>query len=500
MGKKIERWIDLSGLPRFKDGTYVGKINWKEVVGRSIKFKYKDIIGEVFVSDYDNCYLTVLYNNNSHKIHCTNFINCCLGRLLNEITPCFKRHAGQIVNGVNITDTTIEKDKNGKKYKYYKYKCSVCGFDCGENYVRGKLRQEHKITESALTRGTGCACCSNTITVSHINSIVANEETMWMVNYFQGDTYEEKYNLAKRYAPQSGQDMYFVCPDCGTTKHTKIVNLYKLKSISCACCGDGYSYPEKVMYNILMQLNIGFETQYSPDYLDKKRSDFYIPNLNLVIETDGKLGHMGGKVHTKSNKSIEECIAIDNWKDEQHLKHGVKTIRIDCFESDMEYIKTNILNSELSNYFDFGSIDWNKVNEYALKSNLKKEVCDHWNNKEEWETTESMSKIFKVASKTIREYLKKGNELGWCIYDANVESRKVKFPSKMVQIFKNSEMIGAFNSVYELERQSEKLFGVKLDNRKISMVARGLKPQYKGFTFRYITEPTNQSCQQQSQD
>ena len=38
-----------------------------------------------------------------------------------------------------------------------------------------------------------------------------------------------------------------------------------------------------------------------------------------------------------------------------------------------------------------------------------------------------------------------------------------------------------FKSTIELERQSEKLFGVT-----ISRVCLGEKPQYKGFTFKYV--------------
>ena len=65
-----------------------------------------------------------------------------------------------------------------------------------------------------------------------------------------------------------------------------------------------------------MQLGVEFEAQYNPEYFNdenngkniRRYSDFYIPSLNLIIETDGGLGHKGGKTHSKSNKTIEEYI------------------------------------------------------------------------------------------------------------------------------------------------------------------------------------------------
>ena len=45
--------------------------------------------------------------------------------------------------------------------------------------------------------------------------------------------------------------------------------------------------------------------------------------------------------------------------------------------------------------------------------------------------------------------------------------------------------LGIFYSIAELSRQSEELFGVKLNKENISAVARGVRKKYKGFTFKY---------------
>ena len=235
---------------------------------------------------------------------------------------------------------------------------------------------------------------------------------------------------AKKYTKSSSNRVEVTCPDCGCKKKVVIYNIYNKKSICCSC-GDGFSYPEKFMNAVLTQLGIQFETEYSPDYLkrkegeriSKKRSDFYIPSLGIIIETDGGLGHKGGKTHSKSKFSIDRLIEIDKWKDEQHLLHGVETIRINCFESDMNYIKNNILNSKLNSIFDLSKINWLECEKFAL-GNLAKEVCEYWNQKNECETTGTIANKFNLNKDSIRNYLKSGSKLGWCNYDPKEEMSK----------------------------------------------------------------------------
>lgn len=146
--------------------------------------------------------------------------------------------------------------------------------------------------------------------------------------------------------------------------------------------------------------------------------------------------------------------------------------------------------------FDLSNIDWFKCEEFAL-SNKVKQTCDYWREHNEINneglTTTDIGKIFNLNKNTIARYLKKGKILGWCNYDSKEESLKIGIKvgvlsGKPVEVFKNGESLGVFPSCSELERQSEKLFGVKLLNSNISQVCNGKKSQYKGFTFKYIKE------------
>lgn len=406
-------------------------------------------------------------------------------KLLNKRTKDFKVEIGTVFKDDKRDLTIVGRkyitkkhppDKKGRVYiqdvKYYKCKCNKCGWD------RNWIIESHLIGE----KHQGCSSCCNRTAVLGINTIWDTDRWMCDLGVSEED--------AKKHTKGSSKYIEVTCPDCRNKKKIKISAIYRAKSIGCVC-GDGFSYPEKFMYNILKQLNIEFETQYSPQYLNKKRSDFYIPSLKLVIETDGEINHRGGKLYNKNNKTLPECIRIDDWKDNQHKLNDIHTIRINCFKSNMNYIKQNILDSELITYLNFRDVDWVQADLYAIKSNKTKEICEYWKNKQEWETARNIGECFRINRTTVYEYLKKGTKLGWCFYNAEEELKKSGLKQgiangKPVEIFKNGQSMGVFNSCGQLERESQRLFGIKLIQSMISMVCTGKRKQYKGFTFNYI--------------
>ena len=500
------RKVFLDELPR-KEGVGVNKgkmvIDWQNSIGYKVSFVYDDIEGEIVIVNYKKKEnkLTIKYKDDTFfDIKTGVFLRCSLGKMLGRHTNEFKVRIGEIFKDdkrdLIITDREYrfkeqKPDKKGRVYttreKWYKYTCNICGWT------------EGWIVEGNLTKGQGCSCCTNKTAVLGINTIWDTDR--WMVDL--GVSEED----AKKYVRTSNQKITVICPNCNVKKKIQMWTICIYKSIGCAC-GDGFSYPEKLVANILMQLNIKFETQYSPDYLvrvennkkSRKYSDFLLPEYNLVVETDGSMNHKGGKVHSKAKRTLEEYIEIDKWKDRQHKLHGIETVRIDCFESNMEYIKNNILKSKLKEMFDLSKVDWNKCEEFAL-GNRVKDVCEYWNRKEDWESTTTIAENNEWNIKgvsTIIEYLKKGNKLGWCDYNPKEEMKKNgskngKSQGKPVEIFKDNESLGVFESASELERQSEKLFGVKLYIGNISAVCLKKKKQYKGFIFRYI-ENNSISC------
>jgi len=311
-----------------------------------------------------------------------------------------------------------------------------------------------------------------------------------MIKYFQGG-----YDEAKLYTPNSHVKLYFKCPDCGKVKDKlkSIHDLFQDESIGCAC-SDGISYPNKFAYALLKQLDSFYnfnylESEYSPNWIKPKRYDFYFEydDKKYILEMDGRLGH--GKYNKLNNQTSKETKAIDTYKDKMAQDNNIEVIRIDCEISDFNYIKSNIMNSKLSNIFDLTNIDWLKCQEFAL-SNLVKMACDYKKDNPNLSTTD-IGKLMNLNNQTIRNYLIQGSDLGWCNYNSKEErikanNKSVNITKKPVEIFKNNISLGVFESVSELERQSERLFGIRLVNQGISEVCRNETTKYKNFTFKYV--------------
>lgn len=493
-----EKWIDFSMLPLNNGG-----IDWMGSIGKTLNFKYEDIESSFCIIKYtkEGQILTVLYNGEEFEIRSSNLLKIKLGKITEKITNKFKLNIGRTIVD-DKRNITITEQKYIKRHKYYKYKCNKCGFDCGEHYKNGEYREELWAEESnLLVHEVRCPLCcgSPQIVVPEINSIVSSEETLWMVNYFQGDTYEDKYNEAKKYTKRSDRKIYPQCPDCGRIKGKcmRLSDLYNRHSIACIC-GDGFSVNEKYMYSLLTQLGVEFTTEYSPEWIKPKRYDFYIPSLKLIIEMDGELGHVGGVAHAKSKRKLEDLINDDIYKDEKAKLHGLNVVRIKCEYNKFDIINTNIL-KELSHLFNMDNIDWSLCIKHS-QSNIKKLVCEFKADNQNL-TCSEIGDALNLKVDFVRESLKIGNNIGWCIYDPKKEikkrrkvcniSKNMSHRGRKVEIFKDGISLGVFESCSDLSMQSEKLFGVKLTDTKIGAVALGKRKYHHGFTFQYI-EDTHQ--------
>lgn len=481
---KVIREIDLSVLPKRKGK--MNKIDWKNSIGYKINFTYDDIKGEIEIIEYDKKTnnITILFENKYSKISTGRFRECCLGNILNKHTKEFKLEIGQTFKDekrdLTIIDREYREEKNNRCKKYYKYHCNKCG---------AELWMEEN---NLITSKYGCSCCCippKTV-VKGINDVATTHPEL--VKYFVNteDTYTHTYC--------SGDKILCKCNICGHKKEIIISNLYK-QGFSCPICGDGISYPEKIMSNLLQQLNIDFVYQYTSKHnkwCNNYRYDFYfkLNGENYIVETHGRQHYeeaFGGSSILNENKTN------DKNKKELAINHGIKSenyIVIDCSKSELDFIKNNIINSRLSEIFDLNNINWYEINENSLKSKIK-EICDYWyihnNINNENLSTKDLEKIFKISDTTIRKYLKQGNKLNWCNYNAYEEISKGRSKTSrgiVIEVFKDDKSLGVFKGIQYLENNSEKLFGVKLIHQTISDVCNGKRSQYKGYTFKYINQ------------
>ena len=290
-------------------------------------------------------------------------------------------------------------------------------------------------------------------------------------------------NDGYKYTKGSNKYVNFLCSYCKTIYNKKINDVVQY-GFSCAKCSDGISYPNKFARAFLDQLNIkDYIPEYSPDWVRPYSYDNYFVynNIDYILEMDGNLGH-GNKKFRSVEKDIDGK-KRDLIKDQLASEKGIVVIRIDAKKSDCEYIKNNILNSYLNNIFDLSKIDWKQCDSKSQK-NLMKDACDLYNC---GLLIKDIAKKFKMDVSTIRRYLKKGTEFGWCNYDAKqgimLRIRKSSKPVKVVNIIDGA--IYYFNSIIECDRRLSEICGKRISERSIRNACKTGQP-YKGFLFSFI--------------
>ena len=278
------------------------------------------------------------------------------------------------------------------------------------------------------------------------------------------------------------------CNTCGSVH--KDVNESKLgmygRVYKCRVCNDGVPYPEKLLHNILKQLNVEFKAQKKFKWSENKVYDFYIPSpYNIIIETHGeqhykdKSGWNIKYKDQKKNDEIKKGLAISN-----NIEHYIE---IDCRKSELDFIKENILNSKVSELFDLSNIDWMECNNNATSS-LAKVACDLWNSG--IRNTPTIAEMIGKTKQSVITYLKRFAEIGLCDYNPKEEQRK---GNKATELKRRKPIICTdngivFDSACKCSEVSEEIFGVKLTQTCISAVIRGERNHHKGYHFMFYKD------------
>ena len=251
---------------------------------------------------------------------------------------------------------------------------------------------------------------TNTLTKGAIGNLINYYN--YDYKYQVGDTLETKYNTKltilnqiKLYHTKIYERGYTVkCLDCN-----HIYDIRETHITSCPMCSDRVSYPEKFIHNLLNQLNVTYEVEKKFDWAGWKRYDIYIPNINTIIEVHGLIHYVN--MYKEDLKLRQQN---DIYKYKLAIKNNIsKYIVIDARESNINYIKLSVLDSELNNLYDLSQINWLQCHEYATKSIIK-QVSDLWN---ENKTKEEISNLLNIPLSSVAPHLRTADELGYCIYD-----------------------------------------------------------------------------------
>lgn len=385
-----------------------GRISWKDTVGKRVKFEFDELDGEVLITDYipngKHPKIEISFEGNNKIIDVEVFKRCCIQKIIEKPLSDFCFNLGDRVGNLQVIDREYKKTKRIKKqkqytgnFKIYTCRCKKCNQICTKE-------------ESLLKKGIGCPVCNSKRVVKGINDIATTHPEL--LNYFKNK------EDANRHSFSSDKKVLVLCPTCKEEKYMAVKVLSK-NGIGCVC-GDGFSYPEKFIYSLLKQQNIKFKKQYSPNWANKKRYDFYLDDYELILEIHGEQHYTNSFVGCGGD-SLEEVMENDKIKKELASQNGIsKYIELNCSKSSLEFIKESIFNSELRSIINFDDVDWKKCDKES-RANIINEICVLWN--ECGSTTEIKEKLH-MSRTTIVKYLKIGAELNMCDYDAEASRNK----------------------------------------------------------------------------
>lgn len=265
-----------------------------------------------------------------------------------------------------------------------------------------------------------------------------------------------------KYTICSNKQIEWECPDCGSIILKSPLKMSKNLSF-CQKCSKLNSYGEKFITEFLNQLCEIYEKEKIFDWSDNKRYDFYLPEKNCIIEVHGKQHYSNSDFSYLGGKHYYEEIANDEYKKDIALLNNISNyIIIDARQSDVDWIKKSICNSELPILlnFNYKEIMWDKCNEYAV-GNETKFVCQKYN---ELGDIHLVANYFHCSYNTVKSKLKQGTINGWCNYDAENAKRKavlengkrvIKTMSKpVVQYDIDGNFVKEYLSIQQAQRET----------------------------------------------
>ena len=329
-----------------------------------------------------------------------------------------------------------------------------------------------------ILQGGGCPYCAGFKVWPGFNDILTVRPDVAALITHQDDK--------RKYTSGSNKKIDFTCPLCGRVQK-KIIHNVSSHGFACKCCGDGVSYPNKFGMAFFDQvLPDKYETEYSSNWTKPYIYDIYftLNNIQYLVEWDGGFHYDDKEVY---GQTLEERQEIDEIKNKLATDNNTHLIRVDCVLSDMEYIKSNILTSELSVLFDLSNINWLECDQKAQK-NLVKTACDLYSSG--LTSIKDITNVLHVSRQTVRDYLARGAKLGWCNYDANAYLQNLRRQIVATNMFSGQELY--FSSITECRQEILKLYGIVLYHSNINRAIRN-NGSHKGFTFRYINTDTTQN-------
>lgn len=221
---------------------------------------------------------------------------------------CYDRERGDKVRKNLLTFIKECKEIHGDKYDYSKV-----------NYVNNKTKvciicpehgEFHQTPNKHISMRQGCPKCAN--------KDITTEEWVNKVETIHGN----KYNYSKVDYINNKSKVCIICPEHGEFYQTPDKHLL---GQGCPICSE--SKLEKRISNVLNVSNIIYERQKHFKWLGKQSLDFYLPDLKIGIECQGRqhfdiIKHFGGV------EGFEKILRLDLRKNKLCKENNVKILYV----------------------------------------------------------------------------------------------------------------------------------------------------------------------------
>lgn len=197
------------------------------------------------------------------------------------------------------------------------------------------------------------------------------------------------------------------CNECGIVKNIRVDHMGKHTQY-CYDCNNSKrrltklnkirSYGESIMEEVLTQQGLNYKPEKTFEWLPGRRYDFYLPDLNTVVEVHGVQHYEEQGKGQRFHLTLEHQQEVDKLKKESALSEGLDYVEIDAREHTFEFIKNNIINSDIPT----SKVDWSKVYMNTTGNKVIKDIIKGYN---EGLTLSEISNITKLSNYTITNRL-----------------------------------------------------------------------------------------------
>lgn len=259
--------------------------------------------------------------------------------------------------------------------------CKLCGFDLTKKRLATPIDEVIKIIESKnnnkllnpedfVNSSTSnlrviCGCCNKEFTTSFRSIKDSNGACSKcgmrkgaISNKLSSIEVEKRINSinnnvllnSEDYINNSTSNLKIRCGECGNIFKTSLANYEYNNKIRCDSCSQRISTPERSVMDFLSEYKINYIYNHTFDDCASKKLlpfDFYLPDYNLIIETDGEHHFRpvwGEQHHLRTQKH-------DKIKNDYCRCNSIKLIRIPFwqFANINEILKNELIEQQIDN-------------------------------------------------------------------------------------------------------------------------------------------------------